>query len=176
VTADLAWLRKTGLADVVAGRALAGGQVLGICGGLQMLGERLHDPEGVDGEATGLGLLPVTTEYSREKLTRPVTVRFAELPAAWAALSGLTFAGYEIRHGETTSTGPASEALEEGRGYADGPVLGITAHGLLEDAAVLRALLGAAPGRSLDQVFDGLADAVEEHLDTALLKSLAGVA
>src|SRR5205814_1588449 len=54
VAADLAWLRRTGLADAVAAHARSGRRVLGICGGLQMLGERLEDEAGVDGSAEGL--------------------------------------------------------------------------------------------------------------------------
>src|SRR5439155_21309768 len=68
VAADLGWLRRTGLAAAVAARAASGGRVIGICGGLQMLGGELHDA-GVDGSASGLGLLPVTTRFRRGKLT-----------------------------------------------------------------------------------------------------------
>ena len=58
VAADLAWLREHGLADAITARAAAGGHILAVCGGLQMLGDRLHDEAGVDGSAEGLGLLP----------------------------------------------------------------------------------------------------------------------
>jgi adenosylcobyric acid synthase len=68
---DLAWLRAQGLDRAVAAHAARkGGAVLGICGGLQMLGEALVDPHGIDGNAPGLGLLPLVTVFEREKTVR----------------------------------------------------------------------------------------------------------
>jgi adenosylcobyric acid synthase len=64
---DLAWLRAQGLDRAVAAHAERGGAVLGICGGLQMLGEALVDPHGIDGNAPGLGLLPLVTVFARDK-------------------------------------------------------------------------------------------------------------
>ena len=147
--------RATGLAEAVARAAAAGTRVLGICGGLQMLGERLDD-------APGLGLLPVRTEYAAEKLTRTVNVCFGELPAPWTALSGVELDGYEIRHGHTRGAG-------DGLVFVHGNVLGVSFHGLLESAAGCNALLGAAPAEPLETVFDRLADAVEAHLDLELI-------
>jgi adenosylcobyric acid synthase len=175
VAADLAWLRDTGLADAVSGSAREGRLVLGICGGLQMLGGRLADPGGADGGGTGLELLPVATDFAPHKLTRRLAARFATLPEPWQPLSGLSFDAYEIRHGQTTATAPVLEALEGALGFVDRSVLGISAHGLFENRSVTRALFGEAPGRSLDAVFDDLADAVECHLDTRALTALAGV-
>ena len=167
VAADLAWLRRTGLAAAVAARTAAGGRVLAICGGLEMLGGALYDEAGVDGSARGLGLLPVRTRFERTKVTREVSVSFGELPEPWAALSGVEFDGYEIRHGRLE---PELDVV------ARGSVLGLTAHGALESARVLEALFGRAPARSLDAVFDELADSVEKHLDCGRLRELAGVA
>jgi adenosylcobyric acid synthase len=166
VAQDLAWLRATGMANAVTTRASLGKRLLGICGGLQMLGMRLDDDAGVDGSADGLALLPVVTRFAREKLTRRVTVRFPELSAPWHALGGVEFDGYEIRHGRLE---PAVDVL------AGGPVLGLAAHGAFESARVLEALFGRTAERSLDSVFDDLADAVEVHLDTSRLVELAGV-
>jgi adenosylcobyric acid synthase len=167
VAADLVWLAATGLADAISEWAAAGGRVLGICGGLQMLGS-LRD-------GTGLGLLPVATEFAPDKLTRRIAVCFAILPAPWHALSGLSVAAYEIRHGRTTATGPVLEAVGGGLGFLRGSVLGVSFHGLFEDSFVLQALFDAAPSRSLDLAFDELADAVEQHLDTAAVAALARV-
>jgi adenosylcobyric acid synthase len=175
VAADLAWLRRSGIETALRERAARGHRLLGICGGLQMLGERLLDPDGVEGTAAGLGLLAVETEYVREKLTREVTARFGAINGAWAALAGRSFRGYEIRHGQTTAAGAATEAIVGGLGFVSGPVLGISVHGLFEDPGTTRALLGAVPEQSLDDVFDSLADAVEEHLDTNLVARLAGL-
>ena len=167
VAADLAWLRRTGLADAIAARVATGGRVVGICGGLQMLGERLHDDAAVDGSAEGLGLLPLTTRFGRDKLTRRAAIRFGDLSEPWAALRGLEFEGYEIRHGRFE---PEVDTV------ARGPVLGLAAHGAFESVRVLEAVFGRAPQLSLDAVFDELADSVEEHLDTERLLELAGVA
>lgn len=167
VAADLAWLRRSGLADAIAARAAAGGRIVGVCGGLQMLGRRLDDAAGVDGSAEGLALLPVTTRFERDKLTRRANVAFGELPAPWEPLDGLAFDGYEIRHGRLQ---PDLEVV------ASGPVLGVAAHGAFESEQVLEALFGRVPARSLDAAFDELADAVEEHLDANALLELAGAA
>ena len=120
-------------------------------------------------------LLPVRTVFRREKLTERVRVAFGPLEQPWDGLSGLVFDGYEIRHGSSAATGPAARALPGGRGFARGSVLGISVHGALEQPDVVQALLGIVPGRPLEQVFDELADAVEERLDVAYLAELAGV-
>jgi adenosylcobyric acid synthase len=132
-----------------------------------MLGEALHDDAGVDGSAAGLALLPVTTRFERDKLTRRTAIHFGDLSAPWDALRGLEFGGYEIRHGRFE---PDVDVV------ARGPVLGLAAHGAFESTHVLEALFGRAPQRSLDDVFDELADSVEEHLDTGRVLALAGVA
>ncbi len=151
-------------------------RVLGICGGLQMLGGTIADPSGIDGDAEGLGLLPVRTTFAPRKRTDSVELTFAPLPDPWQALSGRTVRGYEIRHGETTSNGAATRALPDGRGFVRGAVLGIAIHGMLEEPEVVAALLGRAPERTLDAVFDGLASLVEDRLDLDLLARAAGIA
>ena len=176
VSADLAWLRARGLADPLWAAIARGTRVLGICGGLQMLGTELHDPAGVDGDASGLGLLPVRTTFAREKRTEPVDGEFGQLPEPWRALTGARVRGYEIRHGETSAAGRVDEVLPGGRGFVSGAVLGISVHGLFEDPGVVAALLGARPSRSLEAVFEGLADLAEERLDMDEIARLAGVA
>ncbi len=166
---DLAWLRAQGLDAALAARAAAGGRVLGICGGLQMLGERL----GPGGELAGLGLLPLASGEGEEKLTRRSEAEFApDLGEAWAPLAGRALAGYEIRHGHTEAHGEVAAALSEGRGWVAGPVLGISVHGLLEDAGTLAALFGVAPARSLDAALDELAAAVGAGLDLDRLDAI----
>lgn len=176
VAADLAWLRRRGLGEAVAGAARRGTRVLGICGGLQMLGGEIADPAGVDGAADGLGLLPVRTEFGPAKRTEAVDVTFPHLPEPWSALAGQRVHGYEIRHGETAATDDVVAALPAGRGFVCDAVLGITVHGLFEQPDVVAAVLGRRPQRPLEAVFDGLADLVEERLDIVALSRLAGVA
>jgi adenosylcobyric acid synthase len=175
VSADLAWLREQGLDEAIAAAARRGTRVLGICGGLQMLGQEIVDPGGVDGDAAGLALLPVKTTFERTKRIESVEVTFGLLPPPWHALSGTTVRGYEIRHGETVATSSHVEAFPGGRGFAQESVLGISVHGAFEQPEVLEALFGRRPSRPLETVFEGLADLVEQRLDMDELARLAGV-
>ncbi len=179
--ADLAWLRAQKLDAAINTHR---GRVLGICGGLQMLGEALIDPHGVDGNAPGLGLLPLVTVFEPEKLLRSTEFRFADaLDGAWQALAGVQASGYEIRHGRTlphAGLPPPRIALRNSAGEAvgwqggqGGQVLGVYAHGLFEQPAVLQALFGQA-GRPLEAVFDGLADFIDLHFQPGTLASLIG--
>jgi len=185
--ADLRWLRQQGLDDAVAAHAAKGGAVLGICGGLQMLGESLVDSVGVDGSAPGLGLLPLLTQFALAKSVRHTrsvfSDRMADAPArTWASLAGVSVSGYEIHHGQTlavpaTHPGTFRAVLPAGLGWqnAAGNVLGVYLHGLLEDSNVLEALFASAGGVSvptLDGVFDGLADFVQQHFEPGFLDSL----
>ncbi len=180
VSGDLAWLREKGLDAAVLRHAAAGGAVLGVCGGLQMLGRALHDPAGHDGEAfearPGLGLLPLATHFESAKRLRSAAVRFARPQGPWAALTGVAAQGYEIRCGHTAAEAGAAvlhDAAGEAIGWQAGSVLGVYAHGLFESPAVLRALFGATVP-TLDAAFEGLADLVDAHLDEPLLKRLLG--
>ena len=184
-TGDLAWLRSTGLADAVLRHAQAGGRVLGVCGGLQMLGATLIDEHGIEGRphthVEGLGLLPLVTRFERSKLLRRTQARFAALAAPWTALSNVMLGGYEIRQGRTEAivgVGGASgmtAALYNDEGHAigwqRGNVLGAYAHGLFESEAVMCALFGSAL-RPLDTVFDGLADFIDLHFQPGVLDAL----
>ncbi|MDB5914666.1 MAG: cobalamin biosynthesis protein CobQ [Ramlibacter sp.] len=175
-SSDLAWLRTQGLDRAIAAHAGNGGKVLGICAGLQMLGEALIDPHGIDGNGPGLGLLPLVTQFDAHKTVRNRSTRFGELAPPWAALAGVAVQGYEIHHGQTVQH-PAMAAgravLPDGLGWqnASGNVLGVVLHGMFEDAAVLQALFGAGV-KTLDSVFDGLADTVERHFAPGVLAAL----
>jgi len=175
VAADLAWLRERGLADRINALAARDTRILGICGGLQMLGDRIDDPAGVDGNGHGLGLLPVRTRFDRQKRVERVSSTFGALPEPWVQLTGTDVNGYEIRHGEVVADANAIAALPDGRGFVAGSVLGVTFHGVLESSDVAAALVGRRPDTALDAVFDALADTVDEHLDMALLDRLAAV-
>ena len=177
---DLAWLRAQGLDSAIAAHAGRGGAVLGICGGLQMLGEALIDPHGIDGNGPGLGLLPVVTLFEADKTVQHRRARFASVGGPWAALSGVEVQGYEIHHGQTAphsamaAAGDVAHAVLPG-GLAwqngSGHVLGVYLHGLFEDPAVLHALFGASTP-TLESVFEGLADYIGRHFDAGVLDAL----
>ena len=177
---DLAWLRAQGLDHAVAQHAARGGAVLGICGGLQMLGEALIDPHGIDGNAPGLGLLPLVTLFEPDKTVRRRRARFGALAGVWSALSDLELSGYEIHHGRTEEH-PAMAAagaralpvMPDGLAWRNeaGNVLGLYLHGLFEDAGAMQALFGVQVP-TLDAVFDGLADFIDRHFEPGVLRAL----
>ncbi|WP_371134168.1 cobyric acid synthase [Polaromonas sp.] len=177
---DLAWLRAQGLDSAIAAHAGRGGAVLGICGGLQMLGEALIDPHGIDGNGPGLGLLPVVTLFETDKTVRHRQASFSSVGGAWAALSGVAVQGYEIHHGQTAphsamaAAGDVAHAvMPEGLAWQNGSgnVLGVYLHGLFEDPAVLQALFGVNTP-TLESVFEGLADYIGQHFDPGVLDGL----
>lgn len=177
VASDLAWLRAQGLDLAISQHAASGKRVLGICGGLQMLGESIYDPHGLDGEARGLGLLPLVTCFETDKLLRSTRLHFASLEAPWDSLSHVEVEGYEIHHGRTSPCSGPSTAVaacsvdREPIGWQAGSVIGWYAHGLFEKPSVMQALFGrVAP--SLDGVFDGLADFIDLHFEPGVLIDL----
>jgi len=173
---DLAWLREQNLDRAIAAHAAQGRAVLGVCGGLQMLGEALIDLHGLDGNGPGLGLLPLVTQFEPDKTVRRTQARFGALQGPWAPLSGVEVAGYEIHHGQTAqhpAMAPARAVLPDALGWQNEPgnVLGLYLHGLFEDPAVLHALFGAS-APTLDTVFDGLADFIGRHFKPGFLDGL----
>ncbi|MFI9779705.1 cobyric acid synthase [Streptomyces sp. NPDC051956] len=167
----LQWLRERGLADALARRASEGRPVLGICGGFQVLGERIEDDvESRLGAVDGLALLPVRVRFEREKtLARPVGEALGE-----------RVEGYEIHHGVAEVDG--GEAFLDG--CRVGSVWGTHWHGSLEADGFRRAFLrevAAAAGRRFvpapdtsfgalrEEQLDRLGDLIEEHADTDAL-------
>ena len=173
--ADLAWLRDTGMAEVIAARAEKGLPVLGICGGYQMLGREIDDQvESGAGRVAGLGVLPARVAFgARKRLGRPAGRGY-----------GAEVAGYEIHHGIAT-VDPGAEPFPGGCRTA--ATWGTSWHGTLESDAFRRAFLtevAALAGRDFtvapDTDFaalrqarlDVLGDLVAGHLDTAALERL----
>ena len=174
VRAALDYLRASGMDRAIRAYAASGRPVLGICGGLELLGEGISDPQGVEfgGEVRGLGLLPLWTEMGAEKVVREQRVCFPVLDPPFETLSGVCLSGYEIHHGRATPTGEVREALPGGLGFQKENVLGVFLHGLFENPSVQRALFGRE-ARGLADTFDRLADAVEVYLDGEFLMSMA---
>lgn len=177
---DLAWLRAQGLDAAMATHAAQGRAVLGICGGLQMLGEALIDMYDIDGNAPGLGLLPLVTSFEIKKTVQHKHTQFGALTGAWSALSNVQVSGYEIHHGQTVQHPAMAKAgdvavavLPDALGWQNqaGNVLGVYLHGMFEDPAVLQALFGAAVP-TLNSVFDGLADYIGQHFEAGFLDAL----
>ena len=154
--ASLAHLRATGLDAEIERAARRGVRVVGVCGGLQMLGTAIRDPDGVEGgDAKGLGLLDVTTTLAPEK-----TVRWTEV--AWR--DGAVARGYEIHHGVTARGAGASELLPDGLGFAQESVRGVYLHGLLEDTAYRQAFLEELGWRGRAQDWAARLDAEIERV------------
>ncbi|MFY9487136.1 MAG: cobyric acid synthase [Solirubrobacterales bacterium] len=179
---DLTRLRESGIDRMLAGRAERGDPILGICGGYQMLGERIHDTiESGQGDVPGLGLLPVSTTFQPEKLLRRRSGH-----CDWA---GSSVSGYEIRHGRISRSGGEPWFLEadgEPEGCLRGSVFGTSWHGALENDEFRQALLGktaATRARNFvpgdvcfadvrERRLDVLGDLIAEHCDTDFLLRL----
>lgn len=179
---DLAWMRQNGLEAAVKKLAAAGTPVLGVCGGYQMLGTALDDPDGVEqgGRMDGMGLLPCATRFTGQKVRTRVQACAAAGPFAGAQLDG-----YEIHMGRTERGGtPPFCLLADGtpEGAAAGNVFGTYLHGLFDTGELtekLAAWLLACKGLSVADVraeshaaykerqYDLLADAVRAAVDIA---------
>lgn len=155
VRADLQWLRSRGFDGALASESAKRTPMVGICGGLQILGRSVSFED--DAAVDGLGLIPSTVIYEQEKLVTSTRVSFAGLRAPWEWLNGVTFRGYEIRQGRTAVAD--SELLGPDVVQA-GSVLGVSAHGLFEDADVVTRLTGQRP-ETVEAVIDRVADRVE---------------
>jgi len=197
--ADLAWLRKQGLADAIQRLAGEGTAVVGICGGYQMLGQALRDPERVEGitsEATGLGLLTTEVVFAGEKLTHRVRARVLGGPGWLAGLADQVVQGYEIHMGRTTGEhawleieerGGEPVAVPDGAIAGEGRVWGCYLHGLFANEALRRAWLNSlgpggrrvkargsqgAEGPDGLNAIERLADAVADALDMTRLEQI----
>ena len=150
---DLKWMRQNGLEALVLKHAARGGAVVGICGGYQMLGRVLSDPDGVEsgGTMAGMGLLPTETIFLGEKTRTRVDGAFRGGAGLFTALNGVPFHGYEIHMGETAyleDAVPLSrltclDRAEKLDGAARGNVWGSYVHGIFDSGAFAQALVNA---------------------------------
>ena len=178
---DLMWLRESGLEARIRTLAAAGTIIFGICGGYQMLGNRIRDPDGIEGggEIEGLGLLPCETVFLPEK----TTIRRSAMAKA-APFSDIPFDGYEIHMGKTLRKGGQpfacfADGAEEG--CVEGTVFGTYLHGLFDSGKMVKALAAWLPGQEgscreedtavvsahlyQERQFDLLADTVRKNLN-----------
>ena len=196
--ADLKWLRVSGWENFIVRHRRAGGWVLGICGGYQMLGRRVIDADRVESdtaETIGLGLLEIETTFQAEKITD--RIRAIHIPTK------LPVSGYEIHSGRITGIAASramfrlthrdSIAVNELEGVRsdDGRVIGTSIHGMFDAAGFrrnfldeIRASKGLAALESgaqddadanLRRAFDRIADALEECVDMRQIATLAGL-
>ncbi len=202
-TEDMIYLRQSGLAEKIRQAAEAGVPVIGICGGYQMLGEKILDPEHTEsalGGTDGLGLLPMRTTFHAAKLTCQVQADCQGLHFLGQQLSAAGLRGYEIHMGKTSFMPQArhpftiirrsGEPCRAAEGLADarGQVFGTYIHGLFDHDAFRRSLLnalrlhkGLPPLETLRNVaaekqrsYERLADVVAAHLDMEKLREIMG--
>ncbi len=184
VCADLQWLRDSGWETAINKHLRYGGKVIGICGGYQMLGEQINDPDGIEGKIIsiqGLGLLACTTTLKASKQLRNVKGQLS-----W---NKADISGYEIHAGITEGQDLARPVciLEQGNEGAiseDGQILGTYVHGLFEQTAACDALLTWAGLNNAvtpdyhavrDKDIERLADMIEQNMDIDKLKSLLNI-
>ena len=188
--ADLGRLRQSGLADAILAAHAGGSAVLGICGGYQILGREIRDPQRVESsiDGAGLGLLPTVTTFEPTKLTTLRRGRALAGPGLLACAGGVPVSGYEIRMGRISGSGRPALEIEgspEGAVSEDGWTIGISIHGLLSGQPFRRAVLEALARRkgvTLPQPepeppdpFDRLADCLERSLDIAAVDRIVGL-
>ena len=181
---DLAFLRAQGWDIDLYAHHRRGGHILGVCGGYQMLGRVIADPDGLEGPAgdtEGLGLLDIETIMHADKTLRSVS--------ATDCSSGLQVDGYEIHLGQTDGPDCARpfamiEGRPDGATSPDGRVQGSYLHGLFSANAFRQAFLTRLSGAPMtfgalayddmmDQVLDGLAEHIEQHLDVEAILACA---
>ena len=145
---DLRWLRQSGLEAAILKHAAEGKVVFGICGGYQMLGERISDPSGVEsgGEIRGLGMLPMETVFEQEKTRTRISGTFLETGGILRALSGQPFEGYEIHMGTSAWKEGAAPLIQidgKAAGTCHGNIYGSYVHGIFDRSEVAGALVQA---------------------------------
>lgn len=182
---DLKWLRESGM-EASLYRFAQEKPVMGICGGYQMLGEVISDPEGVEegGSIRGMGLLPINTVLMDQKTTTQVKGTIGELKGFFSCLSGQEFEGYEIHAGESTLAEGAQNFLVRSDAKPDGCIVenicGTYAHGIFDHGNLayrIAKALADKKGVTLKQMaeedykafkesqYDALADGIRANMD-----------
>ncbi|MBQ5331912.1 MAG: cobyric acid synthase [Oscillospiraceae bacterium] len=184
---DMKWLRESGIEAAVIRMAGKGIPVLGICGGYQMLGESICDPENTEGggEIRGMSLLPCSTVFRTEKVRTRINGITESIGGIFSSLSGKAFSGYEIHMGETNVKGKPLLRFENGitDGCFNGNVYGCYVHGFFDSAEISGEIVkrlfddkgltfgGSAVSRKdyKESQYRLLADSVRANLDMELI-------
>lgn len=193
---DLLWLRQNGLESAIQKAAGKGTVIFGICGGYQMLGYEIHDPDGVEGGGTvrGMGLLPVNTIFEKNKYRTRCQGSFTTVAGPLEELSGKNFHGYELHHGRTIYLHEAAPIAELSDGNADGAqnanIYGSYIHGIFDEAEIMNTVMNVLLARKgmaqmgievLDrdsykqQQYDILASEIRKHLDIGRIYQILGL-
>ena len=204
-TEDLLYLKKQGLDADILRLAKQGTPVIGICGGYQMLGNKVSDPLHTESnldELEGLGLIPAVTTFAADKVTHQVTAVMGQQTLLGTERLDAALSGYEIHMGRTEFVGPVSPAFvisqrsgqvvafDDGFVSADGLVMGTYIHGIFENDGYRRALLDALRSRKglpaiagetvsymerKEAAYDRLAELVRANLDMAHVRRVMGL-
>jgi adenosylcobyric acid synthase len=192
---DLRWLRQSGLEAAILKHVHSGGPLVGICGGYQMLGKSLSDPQGVEGGGSlrGMGLLTGETTFTPEKARTQVTGVVSGAQGIFAPLNGAEFRGYEIHMGHTSVDTPFAQLNQQGckkpDGSSRGNVWGSYVHGIFDQGSFTqrflsclleaKGLASAAPIRDWseykEEQYNKLAQGVRQAIDLdAIYRILEG--
>ena len=201
---DLAWMNDQGLSKAVKTLSASGSAIIGICGGYQILGTKLRDPECIESsikELDGLGLMNLTTIFEGSKETHRIKGKVAETTGLLAGAAGVSVSGYEIHMGRTIGEGISPPFLIEDRADApvfgngdpegaldaSGSVMGTYIHGLFHNGELRTEILKELARRkgvslvdtssdvNLDREYDKLADWVRSSMDMDLIYRLSGL-
>lgn len=195
---DMKWLKETGLETAIKKYASTGNPVIGVCGGYQMLGRKISDPESVEsgGEIAGLCLLPVNTVLTAEKHRSQTSGEFTEPGGIFESLKGANYMGYEIHMGETvpeeklSSEEQLTEFTSSKTGYSRDNIYGTYIHGIFDNAETVERLVESlAKWKGVDlkpldilnykdlkeKEFDRLAATLREYMDMDYIYKIMGV-
>lgn len=189
---DLRELKRSGLYDIIIKKVKEGTAVIGICGGYQMLGEIVEDPECSEagGSETGLGLLPVKTVIGSEKIRTVYSGEVVNSTGILGELKGLPVTGYEIHMGETVPSTELTEFTSGKTGYCLGNVYGTYVHGFFDKKEILRGVANAVSksrGKDINTdyvedykdrrevVYEKLAENLRNSLDMDYIYSVLGI-
>lgn len=191
---DLKWLRQSGLETKIVRFANDGNPVFGVCGGYQMLGEVINDPENVEGGGSikGLGLLKTKTTFYNEKTTVQTKAKINNIEGYYSDLSGIEVTGYEIHMGDSFVTDGIffTSSKDKQDGCVNDNVAGSYIHGIFDNSDVANTIvniLAKHKGVSLESIekfdmnkykegqYDILADCVRKSLDMNKIYEIVGI-